>query len=1204
MSISKGFSLSRLVLRTLSYYRGEIFVTAIAAAICSMVITGTLVTGNSVQHSLEKISAESLGSVKTAVTIQNKGITSGSIEKLKKLHCDSIAQAIMTNGYLGSSDGNRSVAISLYGIDSSFFKLAANSTLRKDIPELKAHEIIINRSTADHLGVKASDSVVLRFFKQSEMPGDAPFSLSRNDVKTIKLKVSAILESSAGGNFDMHVSQMLPMNGFLDINFLGKLLGNSNRANLVVSTLESGLSTKIADVLQLEDYDLKLSSADSSLELRSDNVFISDSLEKTIDEAALKTGIPTKKVFGYFVNSFQCGVSSVPYSFIAGIEESPLPDDCKDDEIVINRWLADELSASEGDEIIISAYITGNFGVLSERTDKFRLKVIIPMEGAALNRSFIPRFPGMEDAETCNDWDPDLPIDLKRVRQVDEDYWYKYNGLPKAFIKLSTAKKIWGNRFGSITLVKFKEANQKKLESALLSSLSPTSNISDISNISYTPVVSSISTSSKIPVFSTSSMTSLLPVVSPTPTVSVTSVHSIVPVASPTQSVSKPSVHSIVPVASPTPSVSVPSVHSVVPVASQNPSVSVPSVYSVVPVSPTPASMPSVVPYFPEVPLKADVLHERNLYAEKANGTSKAIDFTMLFMGLGFFIILAALLLTALLFALYLERRQIELSIMQIFGFNRRKIIQQLLAEAAVISIIGTVPGIILGIIYAWGMLNLLQTVWHGAVNIPEIDLFINYYALSAGFFLSVGASIFALAVTLRNFFKTPKADILSKETELTLKPCVSIRIPLAALVLSFTPIFFSAGTDGAMKSALFFAAGLLILFFTTQASAWLIIRLSNRPAMLSISTLALKNAVRKFDRSMSVIRIIACSIFLILAVSANHKGTPADPHRTISGTGGFSMYSETAVPLFGDINSREVRYSLKLDDLPEKTRIVQIPLAEGSDASCLNLNRVSIPSFLGIDPETFTDRFTFSSSAPGLKKSWQVLNHDFGDPFIIPAVADADVIRWNLGMALGDELKIESSNGQIFRIRLIAGLENSILQGKILISQKNFYRLWPDSKGSRVFLTQTSPGTEESAMKVISTAIQRFGAHIESTSARIASFNRVQNTYLSIFLALGIIGLILGCGSLAALILRNILERKNELEYLRIIGFSKQTIDSLLFREHALLFAAGLISGIISSTIAGQLPLYEITAITIMLTISGLTAIFTGIHRSAFNHS
>jgi ABC-type lipoprotein release transport system permease subunit len=62
-------------------------------------------------------------------------------------------------------------------------------------------------------------------------------------------------------------------------------------------------------------------------------------------------------------------------------------------------------------------------------------------------------------------------------------------------------------------------------------------------------------------------------------------------------------------------------------------------------------------------------------------------------------------------------------------------------------------------------------------------------------------------------------------------------------------------------------------------------------------------------------------------------------------------------------------------------------------------------------------------------------------------------------------------------------------------------------------------------------------------TEERLANFHRVENTYLSTFQMLGGLGLILGTLGMAAVLLRNVLERRRELALLRAVGLRLQTL-------------------------------------------------------------
>ena len=71
--------------------------------------------------------------------------------------------------------------------------------------------------------------------------------------------------------------------------------------------------------------------------------------------------------------------------------------------------------------------------------------------------------------------------------------------------------------------------------------------------------------------------------------------------------------------------------------------------------------------------------------------------------------------------------------------------------------------------------------------------------------------------------------------------------------------------------------------------------------------------------------------------------------------------------------------------------------------------------------------------------------------------------------------------------------------------------------------------------------ALQDQGLDLTPASSRLAEFNRVENTYLSIFMILGSFGLILGSFGIGIVVWRNIRERRGELALLQAVGFSRK---------------------------------------------------------------
>ena len=108
------------------------------------------------------------------------------------------------------------------------------------------------------------------------------------------------------------------------------------------------------------------------------------------------------------------------------------------------------------------------------------MAAIVPIAGLAADRDLAPVYPGITESESLSDWDPPFPIDLQRVRPVDEDYWNRYRGTPKAFISLQAGQRLWGSRFGSVTSLRLRPAQgvdlstaREDVERGLLGSLDP-----------------------------------------------------------------------------------------------------------------------------------------------------------------------------------------------------------------------------------------------------------------------------------------------------------------------------------------------------------------------------------------------------------------------------------------------------------------------------------------------------------------------------------------------------------------------------------------------------------------------------------------------------------------------------------------------------------------------------------------------------------
>ena len=158
---------------------------------------------------------------------------------------------------------------------------------------------------------------------------------------------------------------------------------------------------------------------------------------------------------------------------------------------------------------------------------------------------------------------------------------------------------------------------------------------------------------------------------------------------------------------------------------------------------------------------------------------------------------------------------------------------------------------------------------------------------------------------------------------------------------------------------------------------------------------------------------------------------------------------------------------------------------------------------------------------------------------------------------------------GQSFQVRLVGAVANSILQGSLLIAEEEFKRRFPGESGYRMFLIDAPSNRVAEVSATLSRAFQDVGLELTPATRRLAQFNAVQNTYLNTFQVLGGLGLLLGSAGLGVVVLRNVLERRNEFGVLQAVGFRRRQLQRLVLGEHGALLLLGLLVGIVSALVA-----------------------------------
>jgi hypothetical protein len=466
------------------------------------------------------------------------------------------------------------------------------------------------------------------------------------------------------------------------------------------------------------------------------------------------------------------------------------------------------------------------------------------------------------------------------------------------------------------------------------------------------------------------------------------------------------------------------------------------------------------------------------------------------------------------------------------------------------------------------------------------------------------GLTIFLL---LRKLGRQSAARLLAEgvapEGVLTKKRPAARAIGITMGVLGIGLLGWALTQRDRVSPAIFFTAGPLLLIGSLFLASALLAVLANHAsnARMSVAAVGLRAMVRNHRRSLAIIFVLASGSFMVIAVGGNHADATRDAFKRSAGTGGFALIGQTSLPIVQDLNTRAGREFFGLDENDfQGVSFVPARVRDGDDASCLNLNRAQRPRLLGIDPALLSQRgaFSFSSVIAGnVKDGWRVLQiaASAAQTSLVPAVGDANSIRWALGKKLGDTIDYVDANGRPFRIVIVGAVANSILQGSLVIAEDDFKRLFPDQSGYRMFLIDAPSNRVSQVGQILSRAMQDTGLELVPAARRLAEFNAVQNTYLSTFQVLGGLALMLGAAGLGVVVLRNVFERRGELALLQAIGVRRARLRRLVLAEHGGLLMLGLCIGVGSGLVAivPQLlaPGSEIPLRSLTFTLGGILA-------------
>ena len=1192
-----------LIFRSLRHYWRTHLGVVLGAMVSTAVLVGALAVGDSVRHTLRSVALARLGGIESAMDTGGRFFTENLAHALGT-YISGAAPALRIRGIVAKGDGTaRANNVQVLGVDRRFWSAGG---FRAPVSKIANDQVVLNERLAAQLGVRAGDEVLLRVDKPSVLSRDAPLVPTEDASLAMRLTVAAVATDAQFGRFSLQANQVPPYNAFVSLALLQKKLELPGRVNLLLAGPGSAgnLDSLVGQLWRLADTGIEVRELTGTpvAELRSKRVFLEPAFAAAAEALSSRAPNPNQTIlyrhFGvltYFVNELRVGKKTTPYSTVTALGcvrgaslpksaiQTVVPPDMGDDEVVITPWLAEDLDAKPGDELEMAYFVVGPTRKLVEQKSRFRIRAILPSPAPlSTGPDLMPDFPGVADVDNCRDWKPGIPIDLKQVRPKDEDYWKHYRGTPKAFITLAAGQKIWANRFGNLTAIRFFPGSAEPIRNAIREHLNP----ADFGLV-FRPVrEEALKASTQALDFGQLFLgLSFFLIAAAVLLMGLLFVFGIEQRAG--------------------------------------------QVGLLLALGFTPRRVRRLMLVEGgllalvggAIGTLAGTLYTRGVLAALSGVWSGAVagsavqyhaETSTLLMGggIGVVVALAAMWLTLRRQAKRPARELLTGSGVgwQVLGVggktkqgNRKP--RRLAPWIGLVSIAAAIAIVVAmgarrdqaaamgffsaGALLLIGGIALCYTILSPAgakseARNPKSETNANDQSPkhktkegqgggSSRDVSGIGASSFELVSDFGFRYSDFRLRTLGWRNA-TRRRGRSLAVVALLACASFLVFAVGANRKDPLSNAAERSSGTGGFAFYGETAM---------PIFDDLNSPEGRKAYNLDPETMKDVEVVplrvhegddASCLNLNRAQQPRLLGVrPADLARR----GAFSFVKCLPPP-----ESRS-RWVLEGDTFIREDvwfRREPWPLLDARRRHVTYTLRVESLGMDGAKQVAFELARDAAKPAP---------DHTLFGPDVVPAVGDEATVTWGLGKKVGDTLEYTDSRGQPFKVLIVGVIANSILQGSLLIAEDQFIRLFPSDEGYRAFLVDapdfwsglhvTTEGNVEGMagdpdrdpFGALSQGLQDVGLELTPTVRRLAEFGTVENTYLSIFQALGGLAMLLGSVGLGIVVLRNVMERRNELALLRAVGFRKRALEWLVLSEHWGLLALGLLVGTVSAVIA-----------------------------------
>lgn len=530
-------------------------------------------------------------------------------------------------------------------------------------------------------------------------------------------------------------------------------------------------------------------------------------------------------------------------------------------------------------------------------------------------------------------------------------------------------------------------------------------------------------------------------------------------------------------------------------------------------------------------------------------------------------------------FSILLAQRTREMALLRCVGATRRQVFRSVLAESAVLGLLGSVAGVVVGFGLAYGVGSGLQALFD---NFPFGAVTPSVTAIVVPLVVGVVVTVAAAVLPARAATRIPPVAALAEQGVPT-RRAGRVRLGLAALALlagagglavGTVALSSTAGLAVVVAGAVAAMLGVLLAAPVLVPPLMRLVGAAARRVLGTPGRLATVNSLRNPRRAAATISALLIGITLISLMSVGAATTRATVTSELNEKFkvDYAIRSQSGMP---------ASVAEALRDLPG---LSDVTVTRGTTTQLQGRSGVWVG---GYNPQTLAAVTSDMPALTGLDAGEVVLTKD---------------VAHRLGLDKGDTFRLTGSSGNTARLTvsaLLPAIGDQKQPGSAYFTQSDLARLFPDAPIAGVF-AQAAPGA---ALAQVGAAIDRVTAGNDVTvvgnAQTHATYLNTLDTVLLVVTALLAIAMLIAVVGIGNTLALSVIERSRESGLLRALGLTRAQLRATLAVEAALLALVGALLGIGLGAVFGWAaittilgPSFEVVLAVPWPRLAGLTAV------------